>query len=146
MKLAVVLWLMLFAALHSNAQIKALSATDSTTIKQLFFAGLRDKLNDDYIRENISFSKIVALDPNNDAAYYELALLKYRLDRIPEAEIDIKKAISINNTNPWYLKLLAELYKRNGNMKALVPVFDQLILLLPEEQSYYFDRSNALLI
>jgi len=146
MKLAVVLWLMLFGAVHTNAQSKELSATDSTTIKQLFFAGLRDKLNDDYIRENISFSKIVALDPNNDAAYYELALLKYRLDRIPEAEIDIKKAISLNKTNPWYLKLLAELYKRNGNMKALVPVFDQLIVLLPEEQSYYFDRSNALLI
>lgn len=146
MKSVAVLWFLLLACFGVAAQTVTLSASDSLTIKQLFFTGLRDKLNENYIRENNSFSKIVALDPANDAAWYEIALLNYRLDRMQEAEIAIKKAVKLNKTNPWYWKLLAELYKRNGNMTELVMVFDQLISLFPDEQNYYFDRSNALLI
>ncbi|RZK51747.1 MAG: tetratricopeptide repeat protein [Pedobacter sp.] len=39
-----------------------------------------------------------------------------------------------------------EIYKRNGNMEALVMVFDQLILLDSDVDSYFFDKANALVI
>src|SRR5690606_13774942 len=54
-----------------------------------------------------------------------------------------KKATDINANNVWYWKLLAELYKRKGNMDELVAVFNQMIRLSPDESAYYFDRSNA---
>lgn len=146
MKRIVVLWCILSGGIGVFAQQVPLTSSDSIAVKQLFFAGLRDKLNEDYNRGILNFGKAAAIDPGNAAAWYEIALLNYRMSKFTEAEAAIKKAITVDGNNIWYLKLLAEFYKRNGNMTALVAVFDRLIALSPEEQSFYFDKSNAFLI
>lgn len=119
---------------------------DSNAIKTLFFAGLRDKLSEDYNKANESFTKILALDPNNAAVHYEIAVLNYRQNKLFEAEMAIKKATAANGNNIWYWMLMAELYKRKGDMEALVKVLNQLIRLSPQTEAYYFDRSNAWLL
>lgn len=118
-------------------------STDSSLVKELFFAGLRDKLNDNYDKASGSFSRLVEIDLKNDAAHFELAALYYKQNKLQESELEIKKAVGINPDNIWYWKLVAELYKRKGNMNDLVGVFNQMIRLSPRESSYYFDRSNA---
>ena len=115
-------------------------------ITELFFAGLKDKMVENYVNASKNFTKITTLDASNDAAYFELANINYRQNKFLEAEIAIKNAISINPKNIWYLKLQADIYKRNGNMDALIIVFDQLITMSTEEPSLYFDKANALLI
>lgn len=146
MKRIAVLWILLTTGLLVTAQQLPLTVADSNIVKQLFFSGLRDKLNEDYARGLISFDKVVAIDPGNAAAFYEIALLNYRMERFPEAEAALLKAVAIDGNNVWYWKLLAEFYKHNGNMARLVTVFDRLIALSPEEQTLYFDKSNAFLI
>ncbi|MET4141572.1 tetratricopeptide repeat protein [Pedobacter sp. UYP1] len=142
----VVLCGILFLALQSAAQRLPVSATDSIRIKQLFFAGLSDKLKENYVKSSENFTKITAIDAGNAAAWYEIALLNFRQNKMPEAEIAITKAVNIDKNNPWYWKLLAELYKSTGSMDRLIPVFDQLIRLAPDQQSYQFDRANAIAI
>lgn len=119
------------------------NSVDSNLVKNLFFAGLRDKLNDNLAKAASSFGQIVELDPKNDAAHFELAALYYKQNRLPESESAIRKAVAINRGNVWYWKLMAELYKRKGNMDELAVVFSELIRLLPEESANYFDRANA---
>lgn len=119
---------------------------EGNAVKELFFAGLKEKLAENYVNANTNFSKIVAIDPKNDAAYFEIATINFRQNNLLDAETAIKKAISLNPKNIWYLKLQAEIYKRNGNMDALVNVFNQLIQLLPEVDIYYFDKANALFL
>lgn len=119
---------------------------DSNVVKTLFFAGLRDKLNEDYSRANESFTKILALDPNNAAVHYEIAVMNYRQNKLFEAEMAIKKAVALDRNNVWYWMLLAELHKRKGDMEALVGVLNQLIRLSPDTEAYYYDRSNAWLL
>ncbi len=119
---------------------------EANLVKELFFAGIKEKMAENYANAGNSFTKIIAIDAKNDAAYFELANVNYRQNKLLEAETAIKKAIEINPKNSWYLKLQAEIYKRNGNMEALVQVFNQLIALSPEEDNYYFDKANALLI
>lgn len=138
--------LMLSGGTSVFAQETVVSALDSTAIKTLFFAGLKEKLNENYQKATESFDKLLKIDPNNSAAYFELATLNFRQNKLLESEIAIKKATSLNAGNLWYWKLLAELYKRKGDMDNLVGVFDKLIALSPDEDSYYFDRSNALLL
>ncbi|KIO78660.1 hypothetical protein TH53_02660 [Pedobacter lusitanus] len=142
----VVLCSILLLALQSAAQRTPVSARDSVRIKQLFFAGLSDKLKENYAKSNDSFSKITAIDADNAAAWYEIALLNFRQNKMPEAETAIKNAVRIDQNNSWYWKLLAELYKSTGSMDRLIPVFDQLIRLVPGQQSYQFDRANAIAI
>ncbi|AMQ01428.1 hypothetical protein AY601_4592 [Pedobacter cryoconitis] len=142
----VVLCGILFLALQSVAQRLPISATDSIRIKQLFFAGLSSKLKENYVKSNEDFTKITAIDAGNAAAWYEIALLNFRQNKMPEAETAITKAVNIDKNNPWYWKLLAELYKSTGSMDRLIPVFDQLIRLDPDQQNYQFDRASAIAI
>lgn len=128
------------------AQQNTVAVKDSNAIKELFFAGLKDKLNDNYVGASNNFSKLLVIDPNNDAAYFELANMQIRQNKLLDAEVSIKKAIAAQPNNVWYLKLQTEVYKRNGNMDALVQTFDKLILLDSETESFHFDRANALYI
>jgi len=128
------------------AQQNTIAVKDSNAIKELFFAGLKDKLNENYVGASNNFSKVLVIDPNNDAAYFELANMQIRQNKLLDAEVSIKKALAAQPNNVWYLKLQTEVYKRNGNMDALVQTFDKLIQLDPETESFHFDRANALYI
>ncbi|WP_214228935.1 tetratricopeptide repeat protein [Pedobacter sp. B4-66] len=128
------------------AQEPVVSTLDSMAVKTLFFAGLKEKLNENYPKAAENFDKLLKIDPSNSAAYFEVATLNFRQNKLMESEMAIKKATSLSPKNLWYWKLLAELYKRKGDMDNLVLVFDKLIALSPDEDSYYFDRSNALLL
>ena len=139
----------LFCSLNAIAfaqEIPLPGNKDENVVKELFFAGLKEKMSENYANASTSFSKIVAIDPKNDAAYFELASLNYRQNKLLDAETNIKKAIALKADNIWYLRLQAEIYKRNGNMEALVGVFNQLISLSPETENFYFDKANALFI
>lgn len=116
---------------------------DSNMVKQLFFAGLREKMSENYVVASTNFNKIVGLDPNNHAAYFELANVNLRLDKLSEAEQNIKQAIKLNADNLWYWRLLGEVYKRTNKMPELIDVFNQLIRIDPENDAYYFDKANA---
>jgi tetratricopeptide (TPR) repeat protein len=122
------------------------SVADTTLIKTLYFAGLRDKLNEDYSKANEVFNKILQLDDKNAAVYYEIAVVNYRQNNLIEAEMAIKKATALDANNAWYWMLMAELYKRKGDMDAMISALDQLIRLSPDRVEYYFDRSNAYLL
>jgi len=119
------------------------SNRDSNMVKQLFFAGLREKMSENYVLASTNFNKIVGLDPNNHPAYFELANANLRLDKLNDAEQNIKQAIKLNAENLWYWRLLGEVYKRNNKMPELIEVFNQLIRLEPENDAYYFDKANA---
>lgn len=137
---------LLFAGLSAVAQQPVSPVLDSNAVKNLFFAGLREKLNENYSKAGESFNKILTIDPNNAAVHYEIANLNYRQNKLEEAEVSIKKSVALDANNLWYWKLLAELYKRKGNMEGLVTVFTQMIRLSPENDAYYFDKSNAYLL
>lgn len=147
MKFKILFFLLFLASAKNFAQDMPVSDTrEENVVKELFFTGLKDKMAENYAKASVSFIKIIALDPKNDAAYFELASMNYRQNKLLDAEINIKKAIALKPENIWYLRLNAEVYKRNGNMEALVGVFDQLIKLAPETEDFYFDRANALFI
>ncbi|SHG93211.1 tetratricopeptide repeat protein [Pedobacter caeni] len=137
---------LLVVGLSAVAQQPVKPLLDSNAVKNLFFAGLKEKLNENYSKAGESFNKILTIDPNNAAVHYEIANLNYRQNKLEEAEISIKKAAALDANNLWYWKLLAELYKRKGNMDGLVTVFTQMIRLSPENDAYYFDKSNAYLL
>ncbi len=119
---------------------------DSNIVKELFFTGIKEKMLENYVNASANFKKIIELAPENDAAFFELANVNFRQNKLLDAEIAIKKATAINPKNSWYFKLQSEIYKRNGNMDALISIFNKLIELSPENEDYYFDRANALFL
>jgi len=138
------LTIFLFAAFPAFAQKPV--QPDSNLVKGFFFDGIRYKINENYIKAVESFNKVVSLDPRQADAYYEIASLDYRQNKLQESEFALKKAMDLNSNNIWYWKLCAELYKRKGDMPGLVQVLERLIVMEPDVEAYYFDRCNALAI
>ncbi len=132
--------------LFVNAQQRTLSPKDSLAVKEYFFAGLKDKLSDNYARASVSFTKLLTLDPNNDATHFEIANLSFQQNKLLDAEVAIKKALTIKPNEIWYLKLQTDIYKRTGNMEALMQTLNELIKLDPEMEAYQYDRANAFFI
>ena len=97
--------------LQSSAQTK-LSAVDSNMVKLFFFEGLKEKMNENYERANESFMKIIAMNPENAAVHYEIALINFKQRNWAVAEMAVKKAISLDPKNGWYQRLLTELTKK----------------------------------
>jgi tetratricopeptide (TPR) repeat protein len=125
------------------AQEESVVMKDPNAVKELFFAGLKDKLNENYASASVSFSKILAIDPNNDAAHFEIANAALRQNKLADADISIRRALALKPVNSWYLKLQTEILKRNGNIEALVQTLNKLIEIDGENESYYFDKANA---
>lgn len=146
MRCKIILIIILYHTLGYAQDASFTKVRDSNIVKELFFAGLKEKMLENYINASASFNKIIELDNKNDAALFELATVNLRQNKLLESEIAIKKAIAINPKNSWYYKLQSEIYKRNGNMDALVLVFNKLIEFSPENDDLYFDRANALFL
>jgi len=128
------------------AQKPVVPAADTAMIKTLFFAGLREKLNEDYGKASEIFNKVLLMAPDNAAVYYEIAVANYRQNKLLDAEMAIKRATSLDVNNTWYWMMMAEVYKRKGDMEAMAAALNQLIRLSPDRAEYYFDRSNAYLL
>ncbi len=146
MKYKIILIILLCHTLVYAQDPSSTKVRDSNIVKELFFTGLKEKMLENYVNASVNFNKILELDSKNDAAFFELATVNFRQNKLLESEIAIKKAININPQNTWYYKLQSEIYKRNGNMDALIPVFNKLIELLPDNEDLYFDRANALFL
>jgi tetratricopeptide (TPR) repeat protein len=125
---------------------KSLNQRDSIRVKELFFDGLQDKISMNYAQAASTFSKILDLDPSNDAALYELANISSAGDKPEEAEKLIRRAVTVSPDNEWYWVLLSDIYKRTNKINDLVFVLEELSRISPKNEAYYYDKANALLM
>lgn len=125
---------------------KMLSQKDSNLVKDLFFDGLQEKLVMNYPEAFASFSKVLEVDPANDAAMFELGSIKFADNQLDEAEYLIRNAVTVKPENEWYWVLLADIYKKSNKIEKLVPVLAELSRIAPENEAYLYDKANALLL
>jgi len=125
---------------------KSLNQRDSIRVKELFFDGLQEKISTNYAQAASSFSKVLDLDPANDAALYELATISFADNKPEDAERLVRKAVTVNPENEWYWVLLSDIYKRSNKIEDLVLVLEELSRISPKNEAYYYDKANALLI
>jgi tetratricopeptide (TPR) repeat protein len=135
----------LFVVKQNIAQPPVLTQRDSLAVRSYFFAGLSDRIREDFNQAEQNFRKAIAIDSNSDATYYELANLQVRQHQLFEAEQSIKKAVQLNAENIWYLRMLADVLKLNRKFEQLLPTLDKLITYYPNEERYYVDKIKVLL-
>lgn len=141
-----------FMAMPASAQKKAeadkvaQSGIDSDAVQNLFFSALREKTVENNQQAAELFNKILAIDPANDAALYELAAIRKKENKITEAQPLLEKAVTIKPDNEWYWTSLAEVYEKGNQIDKLDNVFTQLIRIDPDRSDYYYDKANAYVI
>lgn len=125
---------------------KVLSQKDSLQVTDLFFEGLHEKMMMNYQQAASSFTKVLEIDPANDAAMYELANMSFSENKADEAEALIRNAVTVKPDNEWYWALLSDIYKKTNKITQLVPVLEELEKIAPQKEAYSYDKANALLI
>ncbi len=123
---------------------RVLTTADSLRVQELFFEGIKAKINQNSDRAGELFAEAVAIDGRNDAALFELANLYHSKEKESEAETFARKAVTVEPENEWYWLLLADIYKRGDKWEDLQLVFNELIKISPGKADYYFDRANVL--
>ncbi len=125
---------------------KVLSQKDSLQVTDLFFEGLHEKMLMNYQQAASYFTKVIEIDPANDAAMYELANMSFSENRADEAETLIRNAVTVKPDNEWYWALLSDIYKKANKIPQLVPVLEELEKIAPQKEAYSYDKANALLL
>ncbi|GEM_PF-6209501 len=105
--------------------------------QELFYAGLKAQLLGDYQRAFENFKQASILNPTSGAVHYQLARLYLRANNLPAALRHARWARRFGGDNPYYLELLAQLEKEQGNTAEAEKIFEQLIRKHPNQLNYY---------
>ena len=126
-----------------NANMTALTKPDN-----IYFDGLKAKMQNDPKRARELFEEFVALRPQVSAGYYELSKLYYNEKKADKAEANIKKAIAIDPANKWYKEQYASILAENGNFLDAAKIIGDLCKSEPDDEEYpkmaaeYYERAK----
>ncbi|GAB2696553.1 tetratricopeptide repeat protein [Mucilaginibacter koreensis] len=123
---------------------KPMTASDSTDAKRIFLSALRERTmgNTDLAAE--LFNQVLQTDPANDAAMYELALIKKRKNSLTEARELLERAVTVKPENEWYWVALTDSYEKTNDLPKIANAFRELVKINPDKPEYYMDEASAL--
>ncbi|MDP9047465.1 MAG: tetratricopeptide repeat protein [Bacteroidota bacterium] len=122
---------------------RPLTNQDSAMVKELFFKALREKTIENLPLATELFGRVLQTDPTNDAAFYELAIIKKAQNKYDEALPLLEKAVTVNPDNEWYWLSLADSYEKSNDIGKLENVFNELTRINPNKPDYFYDKANA---
>ncbi len=86
------------------------------------------------------FRKCLDQDPNDAAAFYELADIYTDHGKVADAAPLAEKAVTLDPANKWYKILLIQIYQAQGNYTEAGKYIDELITAEPDNIEYYEDE------
>ena len=119
-----------------------LSEAQQTKAEMFFYEGLRLKALGDYRTAVINFDKVIAIDPNQAAAFYELSQMYLEMKTPETAFIYALKAATLDPKNEWYLIAAAEASEKSGSYLKAEKFYKALIELKPAHIENYFSLAN----
>ncbi len=129
---------------HAALMPRVLNAGDSLLIKELYLQGVQQKASGQLTAAERTFDKVILLQPDNHAAYFELARIHFEKEDYASAEKSAVQATKLDPDNKWYWTVLLDVYKKTANFKKIAGVFGELIRLDPQKESNYYDKAYAL--
>lgn len=91
------------------------------------------------------YTECLLMDPDNDAAHYEIGRLYQEQRQLAQAEAMFKKASKLDPTNKWYLIDLAEVLAEQQKLKEGARVYESLRELEPKNPEHILMQANLLL-
>lgn len=106
--------------------------------EKLIEAKKMDILGDEPAALNL-YKECIRLDPDNDAAYYDAAVILFNQKHYEDALGYVSEAVKIDPENTWYLDLYGTLLGGIGNYKEAIRVYQQMVQLDPENTDAWFN-------
>jgi tetratricopeptide (TPR) repeat protein len=111
--------------------------------KSLYLDANKEKILGNYDEALKLFKQCLEINPDDAASMFELARL-YLIKSNPGDALDMaEKAVDIDDNNPWYKILLAELYIDLYKYDNGIKIYSQLVKQYPDNIDYYYDWASA---
>ena len=95
--------------------------------------------NGAYAKAREQFRLLVKATPENDAAWYYLALSEYNSGEPEEAVAHLRHAIALDPGNYWYQRRLAALYQWKGEDDLIIGLYEGILKAFPDKTDISFD-------
>lgn len=131
-----------FSSLSVDAQQKQSSLpVDSASTKKLVEQALKDISYQDFKSAENNLKEALNADEQNLEARLALIRIYFLQKRFPEAESLAQKGTQLDPSQVILWQILVDVNKESKNYKALIPLFDQLIILEPDQLKNYLDKA-----
>ncbi|TAE50142.1 MAG: hypothetical protein EAZ89_12680, partial [Bacteroidetes bacterium] len=107
--------------------------------ESLYVEACTQMIRGDYNSAAGLFKQVVAADPSNHAALYNLCKILTELRQYDEAILRGQSAIQGDPGNPWYYRSLSQAYELKGDFSGAISVLEKLLQKYPLEAD---DRLN----
>lgn len=87
-------------------------------------------------------NNIVKQEPDNDAAWYYLAMISANEDDLETAEVCMRRAVELDPDNFWYRYRLASIYSVTSRSELTVDIYEKLLEDFPRKSDLYFDLAE----
>ena len=81
---------------------------------------------------------LVAVDPDNDAAYYYLGMTALMQNDLELAETGFETAVQLDSSNFWYRHRLAGVYAMTDRKELTVEIYNGLLKDFPKKSDLYY--------
>lgn len=124
----------------SDLSEKQLAANTAT-----FVNAVKERLCGNYDAAMDSLYKVLSVEPDHHAAYYELAILLIQKGRVSDAIPYAEQASRLDSKNSWYKVLLGEAYNQAGILKKGEYCWKELSEAYPENLDYLNNYAYSLI-
>lgn len=99
--------------------------------------------SNDYVSAVNILSGIISETPENDAAYYYMALSKLAVGETDVAETYFERAVELDPSNFWYRYRLAVYYGVTARQEKTIEILEHLLVEFPKKSQVYYDLFEA---
>lgn len=122
-----------------KTQATTLDKAAQQKLDRLFLEAEKAKVTEDWETAAKNYGEVLAVDPANANAHFQLAQIYINTRRLAEAEKEALEAVRLDEGNKWYLETLAGIYMNQGKAKEATEVFKTLITRFPNNADYYLN-------
>ena len=117
----------------------SLDKSSQQKLSRLFLEAEKAKVTEDWETAIKNYQEVVATDPNNANAHFQLSQIFYNQGKMAESESEALSAVKTDGNNKWYYEMLANIYMNEGKPKEAVEIFKELIRKFPNSAEYYLN-------
>ncbi len=132
-------------AQSSDRSHARLSEKEKLSLDATFYDASRLKVLGNFQEAIKKFEECISIDPNNDAALYEIAKIYNQMGKNKDALPYIRKAANLNQKNTWYQQLFSECLIQTDNFAEAIQVNQRLVKNFPSRIDFYYELANSYL-
>lgn len=128
---------------HVSVPAKSNKGTDTIEVERTYIDGCKYLALNDYENAVKSFSDVLKMDGNNDAAMYQLASIYLRYSKYADATEYAKNAVRLKPNNEEYQLLYGDILNYGAYFQKAADVYEKVLTQDPDNYDVYYRLSYS---